>query len=384
MTLAQRSVMDPPAALGEPLVRRVMTRVIDRLDAQPAAERTHSIRINLDAAIAPEIHAAESLAARAVAWASIDGIVAAEWAILDYRKHRKHGSREEREPYLDFRWSDAVEDLIRERLQRPRKTASYSAQWRALLAQANLPLPESALAKLSATPIEISGRSVDDVFTRFLSIRDLSSQPLLLREVASRVVWGLSKILDGRADAVAALLGGDECPFPEQPIVLNVHVIAEPKIFLFIENHVAFERLKNRDNLSEAALIFSSGFRGAATRLRKIGGCSVYYSRASGSVAMAAFEQALFSTTDIPTFFWGDLDYSGMAILASLRTIFPSAQAWRPGYDPMLARLTGGDGHSPGESGKERQRVIETTGCAYADEQLIPALRTSHKFLDQE
>ena len=384
MTLAQHSVMDPQAALDEPLVLRVMTRVIDRLDAQPAAERTHSIRINLDAAIAPEIHAADSLAARAVAWASIDGIVAAEWAILDYRKHRKHGSREEREPYLDFRWSDAVEDLIRERLRRPRKTASYTTQWRAVLAQAHLPLPESALAKLSATPIEINGRSADDVFARLLSIRDLASQPLLLREVASRVFWGLSKILDGRADAVAALLGCDECPFPEQPIVLNVHVMAEPKIFLFVENHVAFERLKSRDSLGEAALIFSSGFRGAAARLRKMGGCSVYYSRASDPVAMAAFERELFSTADVLTFFWGDLDYAGMAILASLRSIFPSAQAWRPGYDPMLARLSGGDGHSPAESGKERQRVIEATGCTYADEQLIPALRTSQRFLDQE
>jgi hypothetical protein len=383
MTFAQLSVMDPLAALGEALVRRVMARVIDRLDAQPAAERTHSIRVNLDAVIAPEIHAADSLSARAVAWASIDGIVAAEWATLDYRKHRKHGAREEREPYLDFRWSDAVEDLIRERLHRPRKTTSYSARWRALLAQANLPLPESAVAKLSGTQREINGRSVDDVFARFLSIRDLASQPFLLREVASRVFWGLSKILDGRADAVAALLG-DECPFPEQPIVLNAHITAQPRTFLFIENHVAFERLKNRDDLGETALIFSSGFRGAAARLRKIGGCSAYYSRASDRVAMVAFEQALFSTADIPTFFWGDLDYSGMAILASLRTIFPSAQAWRPGYDPMLARLTSGDGHSPGESGKERQRIVEATGCTYADEQLIPALRTSQRFLDQE
>jgi hypothetical protein len=361
----------------------VFARVIDRLDAQPAAERTHFIRINLDATIAPEIHLAESLAARAVAWASIDGIVA-EWAALDYRKHRKHGSREEREPYLDFRWSDAVEDLIRERLRRPRKTASYTMQWRTFLAQANLPLPEGALAKLAAAPIEINGRSVEDVFSRFLSIRDLAQQSLLLREVASRVFWGLSKILDGRADAVAALLGCDECPFPEQPIVLNVHAIAGPTAFLFIENHVAFERLKNRDDLSDTALIYSSGFRAAAARLRKAGGCSAYYSRHSSPEAVAAFERVLFSTTDFPVFFWGDLDYSGMAILGSLRATFPSAQAWRSGYDPMLARLISGDGHSPAESGKERQRIVEQTGCAYADEHLIPALKTYQNFVDQE
>src|SRR5262249_18004085 len=156
---------------------------------------------------------------------------------------------------------------------------------------------------------------------------------------SSRVFWGLSKMLDGRADAVAALLGSGECPFPDQPIVLNVHVTVDPAAFLFVENHVAFERLKNSGDPNSTALIFSGGFRGAALRLRKIGGCSVYYSRASAPGAMAMFERILFSTIDIPAYFWGDLDYSGMAILASLRGTFPSARAWRPGYDPMLARL---------------------------------------------
>jgi hypothetical protein len=172
--------------------------------------------------------------------------------------------------------------------------------------------------------------------------------------------------------------------FPEQPIVLNVHLATVPAAFLFVENHVAFERLKRRSDPPDLALIFSSGFRGAAARLRKPNGCSVYYSRTSGQEAIAVFEQALFSDTDIAVFFWGDLDYAGMSILASLRFIFPSAQTWRPGYEPMLARLTVGDGHSPSQSGKERQREIERTGCAYADSQLIPALKRFGKFVDQE
>jgi hypothetical protein len=384
MTLAPSAIMEPLAALDEPLVQRVLGRVLDRLDAQPAADRTHSIRINLDVQTAPEIHEADSLSARAVAWASIDGILSAGWATIDYRKHRRHGAREEREPYLDFRWSDAIEDLIRECLKRPRKAASYAAHWRALLAQVNLPISEASLAKLISAPIEISGRPVEEVLSRFLSIRDSAQEALLLREVSSRVFWGLSKVLDGRADVVAALLDREECPFVEQPIVLIVHVTVEPQAFLFIENHVAFERLKSSSDIGQMALIFSSGFRGAAARLRKANGCSAYYSRASNPVAAATFERMLFSTIDIPVFFWGDLDYSGMAILASLRTIFPSAQAWKPGYDPMLARLKAGDGHSAVESGKERQRPIETIGCVYADGELLPALRASQTFLDQE
>jgi hypothetical protein len=384
MTSEPTAIMEPHAALNEPLVRRILARVLDRLDAQPGTERTNPVRINLDAQTAPDIHEAESLSARAVAWASIDGVVAAGWATIDYRKHRRHGAREEREPYLDFRWPDAVEDLMRENLNRPRKATSYASQWRIRLAQQNLSVSATSLAKILATPIEISTRSVDEVLCRFLSIRDIAGEPLFLREVSSRAFWGLSKVLDGRADVVAALLDCDECPFAEQPIVLNVHVPTEPQAFLFIENHVAFERLRTGDNLGDTALIFSSGFRGAAARLRKSNGCSAYYSRASMPSAVSTFEGMLFSAVDVPVFFWGDLDYSGMAILASLRTIFPSAQAWKPGYDPMLERLRAGDGHSPTESGKERQRAIERTGCAYADEELLRALRATGRFLDQE
>lgn len=73
-----------------------------------------------------------------------------------------------------------------------------------------------------------------------------------------------------------------------------------------------------------------------------------------------------------------------MGILASLRSIFPLAQAWRPGYEPMVARLAAGDGHLPSEGGKERQRIIACTGCPYADEHLIPALQAYGRFVDQE
>jgi hypothetical protein len=367
-----------------PLVRRILGQALDRLDNLPTAARTNAIRINLDATMAPEIHDADSLAMREVAWAIIDGLVIAEWCRLGYRLHRRHGAREERQPYLDIVWNDDVEDLVRTKLGRPRKAASYSAQWRALLERSDPSFTEPALAKLASAVIEVSGRPVEEVFSRFLSIRSMASEPLLLREVSSRVFWGLSKLLDGRAENVAMLLGVDECPFPEQPIVLNVHVADPPSSLLFVENHVSFERLKQRNDLHGNALIFCSGFRGAARRLREPGGASLYYTRNSPDASIAAFETALFSARDVPTFFWGDLDYSGMAILASLRLSFPQAQAWQPGYEPMLVRLVNNDGHSPAESGKERQRPIDRTGCTYADETLIPALRAHGCFVDQE
>ncbi len=378
------TVMAPEAALSEPLIRRVFSLALDRLDAQPAAQRKHSIRVPLDEEMAPEIHLAASLADRDVAWASVDGVAAAGWATIGYRLHRRHGAREARLPYMDMTWTDDVEDRIRAALDRPRKQSSYGAKWKALVQSELAEWDEPSRLQLATSPIVVLGRQAEEVFARFLSIRQMAAEPLLLREVSSRTFWGLSKLLDGRGDTVAALLGSDSCPFSEQPIVLNVHIGQNPERFLFIENHVSFERMKERADLTRDALIFSSGFRASALRLRRVGGCSVYYTRNTSTHAAELFERMLYSADDVPTFFWGDLDFAGMAILASLRTTFPSARAWESGYAPMLERLGRGDGHSPAESGKERQRPIERTGCAYADGTLIPALRSTGRFLDQE
>lgn len=376
--------MNPDSALEEELVRRIFDLVLDRLDELPSSSRKNPIRIPLDDCTAPEIILADSLASLEFAWAAIDSIAQAGWTTLGYRLRKRHGSREDRKPFLDFQWQDDLEDLARAKLNRPRKVPSYASLWRAIVARHSADLPAPSLAKLAATPIEITGRDIEYVFSRFMAIRSLAHEPLLLREVASRTFWGLSKVLDGRADAVAALLGVAECPFPEQPIVLSVHSPASASPLLFVENHVAFERAKRRPDLQDAAIIFSSGFRAAAKRLRRRDGCSAYYTRNSTVVGIERFETALFSADEHPVFFWGDLDFAGMAILTSLRTAFSSAAAWQPGYEPMLKRLLAGDGHSPAESGKLAQREVDHTGCAYADNVLIPAIKRVGLFVDQE
>ena len=101
---------------------------------------------------------------------------------------------------------------------------------------------------------------------------------------------GDGELLDGRSDIVAALLEVDECPFPEQPIILNVHLWRTPSSLLFVENHVSFERLRRRTDLVDTALVYSSGFHGAALRLRKPQGASIYYSRGCPDDAIGAFE----------------------------------------------------------------------------------------------
>lgn len=50
----------------------------------------------------------------------------------------------------------------------------------------------------------------------------------------------------------------------------------------------------------------------------------------------------------------------------------------------MLKALLDAQGHSPEAADKKGQRSVSTTGCRYADSQLVPALRAHGNYVDQE
>ncbi len=195
---------------------------------------------------------------------------------------------------------------------------------------------------------------------------------------------------------MAALLEEDECPYPEQPIHLNVYVAGAFVRILFVENKTSFERcirsakdafVHGRSSAyDETALVYSSGFMGSARRLRMPTASRVFYcfDQVSELEPLMRFNSTFFGDADVETMFWGDLDYAGMAILSRLRANFPSARAWEPGYAPMVAKLEAGEGHAPEEARKASQKPIEATGCIYADDVLIPALAKHGRFVDQE
>lgn len=73
-----------------------------------------------------------------------------------------------------------------------------------------------------------------------------------------------------------------------------------------------------------------------------------------------------------------------MQILGSLRTVFTNARAWISGYHVPANALERGGGHAPSLAAKELQADPEHTGCAYADQWLLPLMRCHRRFMDQE
>ncbi|RJF92818.1 hypothetical protein D3871_28140 [Noviherbaspirillum saxi] len=306
------------------------------------------------------------------------------WLTARHDRSRHGEAPYQLKPRIDIR----LPEQIRSACNRPQRVKSPAEIWREAVA-AHLESPESVKEKVSRYCIDIPGRSAEEIVRQLNLLPTLKDQPLLLREVSARLFWRLSKVLAKRQEMVQAILGLDECPFPEMPVLLNVWLPQEGfNEVLFIENITTFERAtQERDGrFKNVALVFSSGYKSSAMRMRTSGGASLYFAQhgTMNTADTARFHNWLMGAVNLPIYFWGDMDYAGMDILRSLRLPFPDAQAWKPGYEPMAQALQAGHGHTPEEAGKAGQNSVETTGCEYADTMLLPVLRASGRFIDQE
>lgn len=376
--------MTEPLWLKEPGFQKFLHHVVDKLDAADAQGKNLVRAIKLDAKSFPALFMAELEEERERFWGHLEEAVSWGWFGLKSGRQQFGQARYECNPRVDI----LDEAAIRQAAKRLERVKSAGELWREAV-YSHLNASDAVRELVTRYRVEIPGRSSAEIVRLLNSLVTLADEPLLLREVSARLFWGQSKVLDKRQTLVAAVLGVEECPFAEMPIQLQVFL--PPVGFdgvLFIENQVTFEQA-TRDTsgrFSRLALVFASGFKGSAKRLRSPTGASVYFA-AHGTVEdlkTGKFLGWLRNGVKLPSWFWGDLDYSGMQILASLRTVFAGLEAWPPGYEPMLRVLVGGGGHLPESAGKSQQYGLQGTGCRFADQELLPSIRAIGRFVDQE
>jgi hypothetical protein len=375
-----------PAALAA-----LLNALVDRIEANPFAQRRRDISFPLHAGTWPEFFSIALHGERMFVWRALEALQAHPGLalVLDQRRGQRDLDIWERSPKLVI--AAQAEALLRDETGRhPSAVLAWMAQWRQAVAArfGNTALCERLLSR----PILILPRSPEHVLERLAGIRALAGENLMLHEVASRQFWGLSKILNGQQETIALLLDTDACPFPDKPVQLLVAArTADPAApILFVENAATFESMAaGRLSAAEGfVLIYASGYKASARRLRQPGGSSVYFAPGvfERNAALGRSLVAWLHGTDVtlPVYFWGDLDFAGMDILKELRVVFPGAQAWQAGYEALLARLLAQESHAPDEARKSGQSDPGLTGCRYADEVLLPALRRLGRFVDQE
>jgi hypothetical protein len=375
---------EPPLWLHSSPVQQLLNLLVDRMDSaeQRGSARTQSVA--LCERIWPALYKAQRESEKEELWGHAVELVRWGWLTV-----KPAGAIRSRSGYADSpRVTVANEVEVRRTVGRAQRVKSAAERWREAVRD-GINGSAEVKAAVSEFCIDMPDRTMAEVVERLNELPTLAGKPMLLREVSSQLFWGMSKVLDKRQGLVAAVLGVDECPFPESPIQLQVFLPPTGcRGVLFIENLMSFERAIRSTSLAfdGLALVYASGFKGSAQRLRTPDGCSLFYA-ALGGISQNlrdSFEAWLFGKDALPAFFWGDLDWSGMRILSALRTSFLDLTTWEPGYSQMLAALMEGKGHSPEAADKQGQKALGTSGCAYADAHLIPALQTYGKFVDQE
>ncbi|GER21341.1 hypothetical protein [Variovorax boronicumulans] len=366
------------------------------------------VRLPLDRKAAPELHDAVDADEIQLLRMQLDDLCATGWVALLLEAPRAFASFSDRKPRLelcDFEalaiWAGYTPQAQRWRQQ---WRAHLAAHWAAHPQEAPVDpatvldhLARSPLVPLEGLPLEEATRSLST-----LTALCLSGQTIALREASARAFQGRSKVLDHREELLR-LLGSMSGQFTEAPIQL---LLAPPsadtndggasafKDVLFIENLVTFEHMADAraPAWTGSLLVYAAGFRGSARRLRSRAGCRLYLRAPASAASLPAIESWLFEPLGdernglpvAPVYFFGDLDHAGMQILASLREVFPQASAWRPGYVQLARLLATGAGHRPELAAKAQQTDPGRTGCAYADDGLLPLLRSQGRFIDQE
>lgn len=388
-------MLDLPAP--HPFLQRLATRLLAK------AERSASggpVRLKLDRREAPELYG-QTDAEQVQRWVMLlQDLCGTGWISLVLGPPREFASFVDRNPQLELRDFDALSAWASYTPQAMRWQRQWldhlAARWSEPSATTP-PAPRALLDYLARNPL----LALQDLpmGEATLSLEDLhglcaSGLELPLREASARVFQGRSKVLDSREELLR-LLGAAPGQFQETPIQLLLDIPVCFDEALFVENLVTFERMADlrQEAWRHSLLIYAAGFKGSARRLRSRQGCRVYVraSSSSGSIpssagveGLQAVEDWVFGPSDLPVRFFGDLDYAGMQILGSLREVFDDAQAWRPGYGMLADVIEHGGGHAPGLAGKEQQADPGNTGCAYADQRLLPLMRSHGRFMDQE
>ena len=375
---------EQPLWLQSSPVQQLLNLLVDRMDSAEQRGSARARSVALSEQTWPALYEAQRESEKEELWGHAVELARCGWLTV-----KPTSAIRSRSGYADSpRVTAANEVEVRRAVGRAQRVKSAVERWREAVRD-GLRGAAEVRAAVSDFCIDMPDHTMAEVVERLNELPALADKPLLLREVSSQLFWGMSKVLDKRQGLVAAVLGVDECPFPESPIQLQVFLPpADCRGVLFIENLMSFARAirSTSSAFGGLALVYASGFKGSAQRLRTPDGCSLFYA-ARGSLSQNlrdGFEAWLFGKDALQAFFWGDLDWSGMRILSAMRTSFPGLTAWEPGYSQMLAALIEGKGHSPESADKQGQKLLGTSGCAYADAHLIPALQSYGRFVDQE
>jgi Uncharacterized protein conserved in bacteria C-term(DUF2220) len=376
----------------DPFLVRLARALLDKAEQ---ANKLQGAKLKLDRKHAPELHGHIDADAQRAVVLKLESFCERGWTALDLAKARDFAGFTDRHPHLVLLDFDGLATWCgyQRRADAWHRQLIQHIELSGALGGLGHSMQAALLDYLQRSPLRaLEGWSLKEATDCLIELHTLcaSGHAMPLREASARVFHARSKVLDHREELLR-LLGAVPGQFFEAPIQLLMAFPLDTEHFnavLFIENGVTFERMADhrQEAWADMVLVYAAGFKAGAKRLRHPQGCRVYVRQATAptQVDFALVARWLFDGKEKPTFFFGDLDFAGMQILARLREGFPTAQAWEPGYASLAGILSHRQGHPPDAADKSGQLDPGITGCAYADTVLLPLMRQSQQFADQE
>ena len=369
----------PPAFLDDPFVISLLNRLLTNIDKG----RVRPLQVNsktLPALFDYNSDNTEYL------WSLIVSL-AEEYAVFSIQLARQSSGLEVYEK-ARLILEPGGEALLRHWLQRPRVEA-YSLSWQRAV-QAKAQFFVAAGKALLVKPIRRQGKTAEEVVSGFVQAAMILREPVTLRALSAKCFWADSKFLDAREELVRCLLPNADVYLLTRPLLIHVAMAEQTEQVLFVENQDTFLQLltvhRSSPALKNTTLVYSAGFRAASSRIRQRGATQFSYVQTLDDGYFLDFDRWWFTEgpSAITCFFWGDLDYAGMAILAALEKSFVGIRAWQPGYKAMLRYHGEGLSHTGEAAAKARQIDPGSMHCSYGNNILLPLLRTTQRFVDQE
>ena len=373
----------PPWLQDQPAIVACLHNVLDKLDKNPEAVPgfTISKKSFPDLFIIGE--------RSDLMWDSLQTILKikpedTQFRVFSYKENKKRKDYDPEYSGARIKFLADAEDTLRLWLKRP-FVESNLQHWKNTVQRYKTYFP-GAVDRLRARQISVKQKTADEVIQGFIKISEYLNQELTLRNLSACCFWQDSKFLDGKDEIVTQLY--PRIKIKARPVMVSVFLPEKIRGVLFVENQDSYtQAMAGMPEIVDGmALVYSSGFKASAQRIREPEGVSLHFSEHSHQQNSEKFRQWWTTNSDNqwPVYFWGDLDYSGMDILANLKQRFDCIVAWQPGYLPMLESLLIGEGHEAQSTGKQLQKDPFKTGCHFADTKLLPALRQHQRFIDQE
>jgi len=353
----------PPWLEDQPEIKALLDKAIDRLNKNAAGKLGFTLKPTTLSGLFKQDEKAD------LTWSLLKTLFEGELAIFSFHEDRKRNHLDAIYTGARIRFIPEAEATVRQWLNRP-VSESEPEKWKQRVNNSREQFPGD-ISRLSTSRIRVKGKTPEDILNGFIS---------------ARCFWQDSKFLDNKEELLTLLY--PQLKIITRPVIVNAMLPQKIQGVLFIENQDSYTQgiTGDPDTLQHLALIYTAGFKLSAERIRSHNEASFHYQGKTHNKEAEQLTDWWYGSQkqDWPVYFWGDLDYAGMDILKKLKQRFDDVQAWQPGYQPMLECLLKGGGHTPEATGKQDQKDTGETGCNYADKQLLPALRKTGRFIDQE